>query len=120
MPIKYVIDEKAGIISLTVSGLTDGMEWADAYLKIKGDPLRREDMNLIFDFRSHVTVTTGQVIESLARRITPKESPVKWALVVSREISRDKAGVLASRLKPKNIQVKSFDNMSFARAWSII
>jgi hypothetical protein len=117
MPIEYSIDEEKNLVCITASGKTTPLEWGKAFIEINGDTKRHRDMNVCFDVRRHESVIPSDSIESMSKRIEKKDKTVKWAFVVSRQISEEKVSSLAIELQKKNIAVKAFYDSHDADKW---
>lgn len=117
MPLDYDIDSENMIVSIAVSGETADKDWFDLFNELKNDSKRKEEMNVLFDFRKHKTVVSTDVVYKLTALTEKKKERIKWALIISRQVSLGLAYMAAVLLKDKNIELQTFENEKEALEW---
>lgn len=117
MTLDYSIDDENMIVSISVSGETADNDWYSLFDKLKNDNRRKEEMNVLFDFRKHKSVVSTDVVYKLTDLMEKKEERIKWALIISRKVSLGMAYMAAVLLEKKNIEIKTFGNEKDAMEW---
>ena len=117
MPIKYSIDEDANLMHLTAHGETTNKEWMDIFLQIKRDPKRRTNTSYLLDYSKHLSPVSFEYMLAIAKRVEPRESPLKWAFILERGMSDENVQRFRAILGPKNIVIESFSDIESGKKW---
>jgi hypothetical protein len=117
MGVAYRIDAAKNTVYITASGKTDASDWIRCFTELKDHEGRKEDMNVLLDFRKHETVLDTKTVLSLADMTATKATLVKWAFVVSRVVALGMANMVSVHLEKKNIHARVFKNEMEAEDW---
>lgn len=117
MALEYKINEEKNLISINVTGKTTETDWYGLFYKAKKNTKRKEEMNVLIDFRKHETVVSTEVVRKLCSFAEKKEKKVKWAFIISRNVSLGMANMASFLIEEKNIDIKAFENENDALEW---
>ena len=117
MAVSYSVDPEKKAVFVTAEGKTDTVDWQRCFVALRDHALRKEDMNVLLDFRRHESIVPTSTAISLVGEVKQKTRPVKWAFVVSRIVSLGMAHMAAVYLERKNITTKVFRDREEAETW---
>lgn len=117
MGLEFKIDVNKMIIYISATGQTTDKDFYNLFNVIKYDNHRKDEMNVLLDFRKHETVVQTDTVYVLTDLIERKAKKVKWAFLISRTVSFGMANMAAVFLAEKNIEVKTFEDFKQAEAW---
>ena len=117
MVITYLIDPGKDTVYITAVGVTKDQEWKETSERINQDPKYHDHINVILDMRQHESVVSTDFVWDYCFSIANKSQPVKWAIIISREVSLGMTNMLSELLSRKNFLVKPYTTIQEAEAW---
>ena len=98
MPVTYIIDSNNNFIYITGKGETSNNDWLNIKSELFDGPEDHSKKNLLIDVINLETLPSSSFIESFIYSLESiKESTIKWAIVVSKEVSFGLARVAAMK-----------------------
>jgi len=117
VPIHHDVDKEAGILRISVEGLTTEEDWTGMLAAIAADPDFRPSMGLLIDVRKHESIASSEVMWKISQRAGADATNARWAIVVSRVVSEGMSFMLSALVEKSGFQVKVFREIDKAEAW---
>ena len=120
MPIRYAIDDAAGIVAVTAEGDVRQEEDLECFGALVANPGYRPGMGLLLDYRNRVSVATTEQVKQFveaAARLREAFDGSRCAIVVSEDVAFGMARMYAALAEDSFIPMNVFRDPDEAARW---